>query len=270
MRGSRTDAWGAVRATSGLWLSSYTRSSGPAGEATQPSALLTQLQTLGKTFSQAAGTHQTVTLAAHEGVGQANHSKLIADQAPLQALLTSVKTTVPGTAYADAKGAAAERSASPGDDRVPHTGDALLGLAAPSGIGVVAGQGLSWSVGETLTLASGAGSEAAIAGNARLHSGQAIGVLAAAVDGGQTQANSLSLVSGEGALDVQAQSDEVRVQSKEGLKLVSANAEVELAAGKTIHLAVPASPSKAATSPSPAPAPSPCRPARSRLRGQRR
>ncbi|WP_108825978.1 DUF2345 domain-containing protein [Xanthomonas fragariae] len=234
----RTDAWGAVRATSGLWLSSYARSSGPAGEATQPSALLSQLQTLGKTFSQAAGTHQTVTLAAHEGVGQANHSKLIAEQAPLQALLTSVKTTVPGTAYADAKGAAAERSASPGDGRVPHTGDALLGLAAPAGIGVVAGQGLHWSVGETLTLASGAGSEAAIAGNARLHSGQAIGVLAAAVDGGQTQANSLSLVSGEGALDVQAQSDEVRVQSKEGLKLVSANAEVELAAGKTIHLAV--------------------------------
>jgi uncharacterized protein (DUF2345 family) len=93
-------------------------------------------------------------------------------------------------------------------------------------------------VGETLTLASGAGSEAAIAGDARLHSGQAIGVLAAAVDGGQTQANSLSLVSGEGELDVQAQSDEVRVQSKEGLKLISANAEVELAAGKTIHLAV--------------------------------
>ncbi|UKE44452.1 type VI secretion system tip protein VgrG [Xanthomonas translucens pv. secalis] len=234
----RTDAWGAVRATSGLWLSSYARSSGPAGEATQPSALLSQLQTLGKTFSQAAATHQTVTLAAHEGVGQANHSKLIADQAPLQALLTSVKTTVPGTAYADAKGAAAERSASPGDDRVPHTGDALLGLAAPAGIGVVAGQGLHWSVGETLTLASGGGSEAAIAGDARLHSGQAIGVLAAAVDGGQTQAHSLSLVSGEGELDVQAQSDEVRVQSKEGLKLISANAEVELAAGKTIHLAV--------------------------------
>ncbi|WP_241752648.1 type VI secretion system Vgr family protein [Xanthomonas translucens] len=234
----RTDAWGAVRATSGLWLSSYGRSSGPAGEATQPSALLSQLQTLGKTFSQAAATHQTVTLAAHEGVGQANHSKLIPDQAPLQALLTSVKTTVPGTVYADAKGAAAERSASPGDGRVPHTGDALLGLAAPAGIGVVAGQGLSWSVGETLTLASGAGSEAAIAGDARLHSGQAIGVLAAAVDGGQTQAHSLSLVSGEGALDVQAQSDEVRVQSKEGLKLISANAEVELAAGKTIHLAV--------------------------------
>ncbi|RBB50598.1 type VI secretion protein [Xanthomonas oryzae pv. oryzae] len=65
-----------------------------------------------------------------------------------------------------------------------------------------------------------------------------MGVLAAAVDGGQTQANSLSLVSGEGALDVQAQSDDVRVQSKEGLKLISANADVALAAGKTLHLAV--------------------------------
>ncbi|RBI02253.1 type VI secretion system tip protein VgrG, partial [Xanthomonas oryzae pv. oryzae] len=47
-----------------------------------------------------------------------------------------------------------------------------------------------------------------------------------------------SLVSGEGALDVQAQSDDVRVQSKEGLKLISANADVALAAGKTLHLAV--------------------------------
>ncbi|MBN6151539.1 type VI secretion system tip protein VgrG [Xanthomonas sp. AmX2] len=234
----RTDAWGALRATSGLWLSSYGRTQGPAGEAAQPSALLTQLQTLGKTFSQAAGTHQTVKLAAHEGAKQANQSKLIADQAPLQALLSSVKTTVPGTAYAEAKGAAAERSASPGEGRVPHTGDALLGLASPAGIGVVAGQGLSWSVGETLTLASGQGSELAVAGHGRLHSGQAIGVLAAAVEGGQTQANSLSLVSGEGELDVQAQSDEVRVQAKQGLKVVSANAEVELAAGKTVHLAV--------------------------------
>ncbi|PNR84635.1 hypothetical protein LA05_10750 [Xanthomonas oryzae pv. oryzae] len=60
-------------------------------------------------------------------------------------------------------------------------------------------------------------------------------MLAAAVDGGQTQAHSLSLVSGEGALDVQAQSDDVRVQS---LKLISANADVALAAGKTLHLAV--------------------------------
>jgi type VI secretion system VgrG family protein len=233
----RTDAWGAVRGQSGLWLTAYGRDGATAaGEAVQQVALLTQLQKLGQTFSQAATTHQTVKLAAHEGAGQAGHSRLIDGQAPLQALLTSVKTTVPGEAYDQAQGAAGEHDAAPGEGKVPQLGDPLLGLAAPAGIGLVAGQSLHWSVGETLTLGSGQGSEAAIAGDARLHSGQAIGLLAAAVEGTQ-EATTLSVVSGEGELDVQAQGDEVRLRSRQGLKVVSANAAVELAAGKTVHLA---------------------------------
>ncbi|MCD7100418.1 type VI secretion system Vgr family protein, partial [Stenotrophomonas sp. MMGLT7] len=233
----RSDAWGAVRGQSGLWLTAYGHAgTTPAGEAVQPTALLTQLQKLGQTFSQAAATHLTVKLAAHEGAGQAGHSRLIGEQAPLQALLTSVKTTVPGEAYDQAQGAAGEHDAAPGEGKVPQLGDPLLGLAAPAGIGLVAGQSLHWSVGETLTLGSGQGSEAAIAGDARLHSGQAIGLLAAAVEGTQ-EATTLSVVSGEGELDVQAQGDEVRLRSRQGLKVVSANAAVELAAGKTVHLA---------------------------------
>ncbi|WP_022972349.1 DUF2345 domain-containing protein, partial [Xanthomonas maliensis] len=227
-----------VRGQSGLWLSSYAhQDAAPAGDAAQPVALLTQLQTLGKTFSQAAGTHATVKLAAHEGVRQANASQLVPDQAPLTALRTSASTAVPGTAFDEAQAAARERSTAPGQDRLPHTGDALLGLASPAGIGLVAGQALSWSVGETLTLASGQHSETAVAGNARLHSGQAIGLLAAAVEGGQSEAHSLSVVAGEGPLELQAQSDAIRMQAKQGLQLVSANAQLELAAGKTVHLA---------------------------------
>src|SRR5690606_13884987 len=94
----------------------------------------------------------------------------------------------------------------------------------------------AWSAGETLTVASGQGGNLAIAGHLRLHSGQAIGVLAAAVEG-QSEDTALSLVAGNGELDVQAQNDEARLRSKEQLKVVSANAEVELAAGKTVHLA---------------------------------
>ncbi len=234
----RSDAWGAVRGQRGLWLSSYGHAgSAPAGEATQPVALLKQLQTLGRTFSQAAGTHATTKLAAHEGAGQANASLLIPDQAPLQALLTSASTVVPGASFDEAQHSAGERSAAPGDGKVPHSGDALLGLAAPAGIGLVAGQGLSWSVGETLTLASGRHSEGAVAGQARLHSGQSIGLLAAAVQGGESQAHSLSVVSGEGELDLQAQNDALRVQAQGALKMVSATAALELAAGKTIKLA---------------------------------
>ena len=74
-------------------------------------------------------------------------------------------------------------------------------------------------------------------GDARLHSGQAIGLLAAAVEGTQSEAINLNVLTGEGELDVQAQGDEVRLRARQGLKVVSANAAVELAAGKMIHLA---------------------------------
>ena len=233
----RSDRWGAVRAEAGLWLSAYGHAGdSPAGDAVPATALLQQVEPLGKVFSQAANTHQTVQLASHAGVQSAKASRLIADQAPLSALLTSARTTVTGMTYDTARSEAPERSPSAGQDRVPHTGDALLGLAAPAGIGLVAGQGLSWAVGETLTLASGAASNVVVAGDLRLHTGQAIGMLAAAMEG-QTQDTALSLVAGQGELDLQAQHDQLKLQARDPLKVVSANAEVELAAGKTVHLA---------------------------------
>ena len=233
----RTDAWGAIRAERGLWLSAYgIDSAAPAGTAVAPAALLDQLARLGETFSRAATTHQTVKLAAHEGVQRADQSSLIPDQSPLVALRTSVRTTVPGIAWDDAAAAAAERSPAAGADRVPHTGDAIVGLTAPAGIGLIAGQSLHWSAGETITLASGSDSNLAVAGDLRIHTGQAIGLLAAAVEG-QTEANTLSLVSGEGELDLQAQNDQIRIRSRDQLRIISANAEVDLAAGRTIHLA---------------------------------
>lgn len=234
----RTDAWGVVRAEAGLWLSAYaTPGETPAGDAVGPTALLKHAQQVAGVFSPAAGTHLTVKLADHEGVGSAK-SHLIDDQAPLQALLTSAKTTVNGEDYSDAIGDAGERKPDAGEGRVPHTGDPILGLAAPGGIAHVAGQSLHWAVGETLTLGSGQASHLAIANNLRVHTGQAIGWLVEAVEGAPTEAVSLSLVTGEGELDVQAQHDEIKLQAKDQLKIVSANAEAEFAAGKTIHLAV--------------------------------
>ncbi|MGY0653072.1 DUF2345 domain-containing protein, partial [Luteimonas sp. A537] len=101
----------------------------------------------------------------------------------------------------------------------------------------IAGQSLHWAAGETLTLASGQASNLAVAGNLRLHTGQAIGWLVEAVDGAPSEDASLSLVTGEGELDIQAQNDQIKLQAKDQLKVVSANAEVEFAAGKTVHLA---------------------------------
>ena len=251
----RTDQWGAIRGERGVWISAWgAAADDPAGEHIPENALLRQVATLARSFSAIAGTHLTVKLAAHEGVESPGQSRL-ADAAPvLQVLDASARTTVDGTSFAAAQADAAsgERSPAPGDDRVPHTADALLGLGAPAGIGLVAGQSLHWSSGETLTLASGAASNAAVAGNLRIHAGQAIGWLAGAVDsaspplppagegrgeGSPSPPDALSLVTAQGDLTLQAQAGPLKLQAKEGLAVVSANAAVELAAGKTVHLA---------------------------------
>ncbi|MGQ4660512.1 type VI secretion system tip protein VgrG [Lysobacter sp. F6437] len=233
----RTDRWGAIRGQRGLWLSAYGQGEAdPAGEHLAASALLKQAAQLGQSFSDIARTHLTVKLAAHQGADKANQPALIDDAAPLKALHTSAATVVDGTELAKGQADAPNRSPAVGQDRVPHSGDALLGLTAPAGIGFVAGQCLHWSVGETLTVASGQSANAAIAGDLRIHAGQAIGWLAGAVEGQATAADSLALVSAEAELVLQAQHDSAKLQAKDQLTLISANAEVELAAGKTVHL----------------------------------
>lgn len=233
----RTDAWGTVRAESGLWLGAYPApGDAPAGEAVGPAAVLSQACTLAEAFSRAAAAHGTVRLAAHEGAHAAGASLLAADRAPLAALLASVKTTVPDQDFPEAMAGAGDRRADAGPGRVPHTGDALLGLAAPAGIGFVAGQGLSWIADETLTLSSGGPGNFAIAGNLRVHAGQAIGLLAAAGEGAPAGPG-LSLVTGEGDLDFQAQGGGIRIGSRDRLDIASAGAGVDLSAGKAIRLA---------------------------------
>jgi len=234
----RSDAWGAVRAERGLWVSAYSLAQeAPTGEQVAAVALLQQSVQLAQTFSQAAITHLTVPLAAHAGIHPTNASSLDPAKSPLQALLASARATVAATSWEEAHSPSSDTNEAPvGDDHLPHTGAALIGLAAPAGIGLVAGQQLIWSAAETLTLSSGQASNLAIAGDLRLHTGQAIGVLAAAVEG-QQETTTLSLAAGEGELDLQSQGDQLRLQSREQLKLVSANAQLEMAAGKTIHLA---------------------------------
>ena len=203
----------------------------------QPAALLNQLQGLSTRFNQAARTHLTSALAMKEGARGKDRSAIISDQAPLAAMLASAKTTVAGAEYQAASGEAGQRQASAGDGRVPHSGDPLLGFAAPAGIAQVAGQALHWSVGEGLLLASGGDSDTVVMGDARLHSGQAIGMLATAVEGGADAGNALSVVAGTDELNMQAQHDEVRLQSRQALRAASAQGVVELTAGKTVHIA---------------------------------
>ncbi|MNM47493.1 Phage-related baseplate assembly protein [compost metagenome] len=234
----RSDGWGAVRATAGSWFSAYEHDAKrAAGDAAQPAALIKQLNQLGERFSTVARTHLTSPLALQEGARGKGRSRIVADKAPLAAVQDSVNTTVTGTCFAAAGSEAGQRQAKPGEGRVPHSADPLLGLAAPSGIAQVAGQALHWVAGEGLLLASGMDSDTTVMGDARLHAVQAIGMLAAAADGGMKDGNALSVVAGTGELDMQAQNDMLRLQARQALRVASAQDVVELAAGKTVHIA---------------------------------
>jgi type VI secretion system secreted protein VgrG len=124
-----------------------------------------------------------------------------------------------------------------GDNKVPHSSAALITVAAKGGLGLVAGQNIQFNNNQTLTLASGQDSNYAVAGQSRLHTGQAIGILAGAIKPGEGNAG-IQMIAAKDKIDVQAQADELKVQSKLQMKLISASANVDFASAKKIRLAV--------------------------------
>ena len=229
----RTDAYGSIRATKGLLLSTYAIDpQTPAGDAVAAQTLLQQQRDLAERFDLAAQIHQTVPLAAHRGVQKANQSLLIDDQSPLHALHTSLNTTVTNEQLAKAAGEAPQREP---HHAIPHSGDALLTLSARDSIAKIAGQSLQWTAGETLTLGSGYDTHMATGNTLRLHSGQAIGYLAGAQ---KAEGIGLAMIASAGPVDVQAQRSDINLSAQDELKIISINAEAEMAAGTTLHLAV--------------------------------
>jgi uncharacterized protein (DUF2345 family) len=69
----------------------------------------------------------------------------------------------------------------------------------------------------------------------RLHTGQAIGVLGGAVKAGEGGVG-LQLIAAKEAIDIQAQADELKVQARDEVNVVSANAHIDWAAAKRISL----------------------------------
>jgi type VI secretion system VgrG family protein len=236
----RTDAYGAVRGGAGLLISSYKINHSadvrdPAGDNAAGIALLKQAVKLGETFSEAARTHQTVALAGHVGAAKAGASTLDDKAAPLKAMLTAVSGMVGNASIDAARADAGDKKTAPGDDQLPHASSPIIAISGKSGIGVTAGQAVQLANGETITLMSGNDSQFVTGGQMRAHSGQAIGVLGGAVKAGDGGLG-LQLIAAQDAIDIQAQADELKVQARDEISIVSANAEVDWAAAKSISL----------------------------------
>ncbi|MDB5802340.1 MAG: hypothetical protein JWL63_3279, partial [Rhodocyclales bacterium] len=207
-----------------------------AGDATAPTALLKQATQLVANTSQIATTHKTVAVAAHLGSSQANSSVLDKEKAPVSAqhrAASGMLDTKFDAALSDAGNKSTTADANNGSAKIPHSTDPLMTFAARGGLGVVAGQDLQFANGEAITLASGQDSNFALADQLRIHTGQALGVLA----GAQSQ-GSLKVIAAQGPILVQAQADTMTLASKAQLKMVSVSGDMTLAASKKVHLAV--------------------------------
>lgn len=236
----RTNDFGAVRAGAGLLISSYkidhaAASRAPAGENSAGASALKQAMKVAGSFNSAAKSHQTVAFGGHLGSAEADTSVMDETAAPLKALWTTSAGMLSKKGVDEAQVDAEARNVDPGDDKLPHVSAPMIAIAAKAGLAVTAGQDVQLATGETVVVMSGADNQCVAGGQMRVHSRQAIGVLSGAVQAGEGGVG-LQLIAGKGAIDYQAQADEIKVQARDEISVISANAHIDWAAAKSITL----------------------------------
>lgn len=235
----RTDAYGAVRAGAGVLVSSYKakHSSAVRDAAAANTGIVAMLSAAGKlaeSFSAVAVTHETVGLATHLGTAQANASALDEKSAPLKAALGVVSGMVSLDSIVAARSDDSAKNTSSGPDKLPHMTDPVIAVEAQSGLGIAAGQSVQLANGESVALMSGQDVLSVSGRQVRVHTGQAVGVLGGAIAKGENGIG-LQLVGAKDVLDIQAQTDELKVQARDEINVISANAHIEWAAAKKIN-----------------------------------
>ena len=92
---------------------------------------------------------------------------------------------------------------------------------------------------DTTQIASGQDTHVAVGGQTRIHTGQAIGILAGAIQpGAEAAGKGLTLIAAQGPIDLQAQAGPAQIAAKQTLELKTASGVVNIAAAKRIVLAV--------------------------------
>ena len=232
----RTDAFGALRGGGGVLLTTYTAgASEPAGDAAAPLALAGQADLMAQSFDGVVGAHQGVRLAAARGTTAAGASRLDGERAPLAAMTHAVSGTVAGDAVGGATGDASAKHTEVVDGKVPHLTDPLVLMAGRAGLTQAAGRNVQVTAGELVHWSSGQDHNLAVIGSLRVHSGQALGIVAGVQKGGAE--SGLDLIAGTGEVDVISQHDVLTMQAQQDLRMVSANAGIEYASPKRIRIA---------------------------------
>jgi type VI secretion system secreted protein VgrG len=232
----RTDAFGALRGGAGVLLTTYTAGgSEPAGDAAAPLALAGQADIMAQSFDGVIGAHQGVRLASARGTTSAGASRLDGERAPLAAMTHAVSGTVDGQAIGGAAGDASAKHTEVVDGKVPHLTDPLVLMAGRAGLTQAAGRNVQVAAGELVHWSAGQDHNLAVVGSLRVHTGQALGIVAGVQKGGAE--SGLDLIAGTGEVDVISQHDVLTVQAQQDLRMISANAGIEYASPKRIRIA---------------------------------
>jgi type VI secretion system secreted protein VgrG len=234
----RTDAYGAIRGAQGLLITSYGASQAdPAGDNAAGMALLKQALTLADSFSQAAKTHQTTTLASAVGTIKASQSHLSDQLAPMKALHQAASGMVSQAAFDNALNDAGNKSTQAADGKLPHTTDPIVAITAKAGLAVVAGQDIQFASGEAISWQAGQDLHIAGGSQLRVNTGQSIGMLAGAVQAGEgAKGKGLTMIAGQGPVQMQAQAGQAQVAAKGLINIQSVVGAVEWASAKKITL----------------------------------
>ncbi|CAB3911042.1 type VI secretion system Vgr family protein [Achromobacter pulmonis] len=232
----RTDAFGAVRGGGGVLLTTYAAGgSEPAGDAAAPLALAGQADIMAQSFDGVIGAHQGVRLASARGTAAAGASRLDGERPPLAAMTHAVSGTVAGEAIGGAVGDASAKHTEAAEGKVPHLTDPLVLMAGRAGLTQAAGRNVQVAAGELVHWSSGQDHNLAVIGALRVHTGQALGIVAGVQKGGAE--SGLDLIAGTGEVDVISQHDVLTVQARQDLRMVSANAGIEYASPQRIRIA---------------------------------
>lgn len=232
----RTDAFGALRGGAGVLLTTYTAGgSEPAGDAAAPLALAGQADIMAQSFDGVIGAHQGVRLASARGTTSEGASRLDGERAPLAAMTHAVSGTVAGEAVGGAAGDASAKHTEVVDGKVPHLTDPLVLMAGRAGLTQAAGRNVQVTAGELVHWSSGQDHNLAVIGSLRVHTGQALGIVAGVQQGGAE--SGLDLIAGTGDIDVLSQHDVLTVQAQQDLRMISANAGIEYASPQRIRIA---------------------------------
>jgi Rhs element Vgr protein len=235
----RTDAYGAIRATQGVLITSYGASpSDPAGDNAPGMALLKQAMTLADSFSQAARTHQTTTLATAVGTIKASASSLSDKAAPMKALHQAASGMVSQTNISQALEDAGNKRTQAENGKLPYSTDPIVAITAKAGLAMVAGQDIQFATNEAISWQAGQDIHVAGGNHLRVNTGQSLGILAGAVQPGEgAKGKGLTMIAGQGPVQMQAQAGTAEVAAKNLINIQSAHSHIDWAAAKKITLA---------------------------------